>query len=122
MMLKPNMLFIKLLVIKTFKRCMFKVLKLINMIFKLTCYVVLKDELTANAKKLGIPTSRDGSGPGESGYSSKPVPFGPGMNYTYWTVDVYGDTRINPHGNGGGDGLTLTLAPYPPRPLYPLNK
>ena len=65
---------------------------------------------------------RDGSGSGESGYSSKPAPFGPGMDYTYWTVDVYGDTRINPHGDGGGDGLTLTPAPYPPRPRYPLNK
>ena len=56
---------------------------------------------------------RDGSGPGESGYSSKPAPFGPGMDYTYWTVDVYGDTRINPHGDGGRDGLTLTPAPSP---------
>ena len=27
--------------------------------------------------------SRDGSGLGESGYSSKPAPFGPGMDYTY---------------------------------------
>ena len=60
--------------------------------------------------------SRNGSGPGESGYSSKPAPFGPGMDYTYWTVDVYGDTRINPRGDGGGDGLTLTPALYPPRP------
>ena len=60
---------------------------------------------------------RDGNGPGESGYSSKPAPFGPGMDYTYWTVDVYGDTRINPRGDGGGDGLTLTPAPYPPRPV-----
>ena len=57
--------------------------------------------------------TRDGSGPGESGYSSKLAPFGPGMDYTYWTVDVYGDTRINPRGDGGGDGLTLTPAPYP---------
>ena len=57
--------------------------------------------------------SRDGSGPGESGYSFKSVPFGPGMDYTYWTVDVYGDTRINPR----GDGLTLTPAPYPPCPV-----
>ena len=48
---------------------------------------------------------RDGSGPGESGYSSKPAPFGPGMEYTYWTVDIYEDTRINPRGDGGGDGL-----------------
>ena len=56
---------------------------------------------------------RDGSGPGESGYSSKPAPFGPGMDYTYWTVDGYGDTRINPPGDGGGDGLTLTPAPSP---------
>ena len=62
---------------------------------------------------------RDGSGPGESGYSSKSVPFGPGMDYTYWTVDVYGDTRINPHGDGGGDELTLTPAPYLPRPVPP---
>ena len=60
--------------------------------------------------------SRDGSGPGESGYSSKPAPFGPGMDYMYWTVDGYGDTRINPRGDGGGDGLTLTPAPYSPRP------
>ena len=60
-------------------------------------------------------SNRDGSGPGKSGYLSKPAPFGPGMDYTYWTVDVYGDTRINPHGDGGGDGLTLTPAPYPPR-------
>ena len=70
------------------------------------------------------PGARDGSGSGESGYSSKPVPFGSGMDYTYWTVDVYGDTRINPRGDGGGDGLTLTPAPYrpaPPRPRYPLN-
>ena len=56
---------------------------------------------------------RDGSGPGESGYSSKPAPFGPGMDYTYWTVDGYGDTSINPRGDGGGDGLTLTPAPSP---------
>ena len=63
-----------------------------------------------------VVVDRDGSGPGESGYSSKPAPFGPGMDYTYWTVDVYGDTRINPRGDGGGDGLTLTPAPYPPRP------
>ena len=62
-------------------------------------------------------TIRDGSGPGKSGYSSKPVPFGSGMDYTYWTVDIYGDTRINPHGDGDGDRLTLTPAPYPPRPI-----
>ena len=65
---------------------------------------------------------RDDSGQGESGYSSKPAPFRPGMDYTYWTVDVYGDTRINPRRDGGGDGLTLTPAPYPPRPRYQLNK
>ena len=64
---------------------------------------------------LGYSGIRDGSGPGESGYSSKPAPFGPGMNYTYWKVDVYRDTRINSRGDGGGDGLTLTPAPYPPR-------
>ena len=63
---------------------------------------------------LSTPNSpRDGSGPGESGYSSKLAPFGPGMDYKYWTVDVYGNTRINPHGDGGGDGLTLTPAPSP---------
>ena len=67
------------------------------------------------------PITRDGSGPGESGYSSKPAPFGPGMDYTYWTVDLYGDTHINPCGDGGRDGLTLTPSPYPPRPaLSPL--
>ena len=64
---------------------------------------------------------RDGNGPGESGYSSKPAPFGSGMDYTYWTMDVYGDTRINPHGDGGGDGLTLTPTPYPPR-LVPVTR
>ena len=59
---------------------------------------------------------RDGSGSGKSEYSSKSVPFGPVMDYTYWTVDVYGDTRINPREDGGGDGLTLTPVPYPSRP------
>ena len=54
-------------------------------------------------------TLRDGSGSGESGYSSKPVSFGLGMDYTYWTVDVYGDTCINPR----VDGLTLTPTPSP---------
>ena len=80
---------------------------------------VLKGKLTP---VLNYQAARDGSGPGESWYSSKPAPFGPGMDYMYWTVDVYGDTRINPHVDGGGDGLTLTPAQYPPRPRYPLNK
>ena len=67
----------------------------------------------SSAHVLALTTGRDGSGPGESGYSSKPAPFGPGMDYTYWMVDGYGDTCINPRGDGGGDGLTLTPAPSP---------
>ena len=40
------------------------------------------------AVEINCTRVRDGSGPGESGYSSKPAPFGPGMDYMYWTVDV----------------------------------
>ena len=81
-----------------------------------------KDWWDAVERRYPDGITRDGNGPGESGYSSKPAPFGPGMDYTYWSVDVYGDTHINPRGDGGGDGLTLTPAPYPPRPRYSLNK
>ena len=70
-------------------------------------FIPFKNKCIKNQK----PMIRDGSGPEESGYPSKPAPFGPGMDYTYWTVDGYGDTRINPRGDGGGDGLTLTPAP-----------
>ena len=98
-----------------------------NYVFYLQPLIAVRNQEEMVQKDLGhvsfiIRRGRDGSGPGESGYSSKPAPFGPGMDYTYWTMDGYGDTRINPRGDGGGDGLTLTPAPYPPHPRYPLNK